>query len=85
MPLISCSSGAATVSLITLGFAPGYAARTCTVGGVTAGYSLSGNCVSEIAPMITIIADSTTAKMGRLTKKCVSFTAGLLSSARRSA
>ncbi len=27
-PLISCSSGAATVSAITFGFAPGYCART---------------------------------------------------------
>src|SRR6185295_14612066 len=31
-PTISCSSGAATVSEITFGLAPGYAARTTTEG-----------------------------------------------------
>ena len=42
-PLISCSSGAATVSAITFGFAPGYCARTTTVGGTTSGYSEIGS------------------------------------------
>ena len=43
VPLISCSSGAATVSAITLGLAPGYWARTTTVGGTTSGYSEIGS------------------------------------------
>ena len=38
-PLIASSSGVATVSAITFGLAPGYTARTCTVGGTTSGYS----------------------------------------------
>ena len=41
-PLICCSSGEATVSAMTFGFAPGYVARTTTVGGTTCGYSLIG-------------------------------------------
>ena len=42
-PLICCSSGDATVSAMTFGFAPGYVARTTTVGGTTCGYSLIGS------------------------------------------
>src|SRR3546814_1099309 len=38
-PLIDSSSGAATVSAMTLGLAPGYCARTTTVGGTTSGRS----------------------------------------------
>ena len=41
-PLIACSSGDATVSAMTCGLAPGYMARTTTVGGTTSGYSLIG-------------------------------------------
>ena len=38
MPLICCSSGAATVSAISSAVAPGYSALTDTVGGAIAGY-----------------------------------------------
>ena len=57
MPLICCSSGAATVSAIVFGLAPGYVARTTTVGGTISGYSLTGNRNSDIAPTIKMITD----------------------------
>src|SRR6516225_4753810 len=69
-PLIACSSGAATVSAITWLFAPGYVARTTTVGGTTSGYSEIGSRRSDSAPAIKMIADSTAAKIGRRTKTC---------------
>ncbi|MDT4818085.1 hypothetical protein FQZ97_511730 [compost metagenome] len=67
-PVMACSSGAATVSPITLGLAPGKLARTTTVGGTTSGYSLIGNWNSEMAPPIRISSDSTAAKIGRWMK-----------------
>src|SRR5262245_8232372 len=73
-PLIACSSGEATVSAMTCGFAPGYRARTTTVGGTTSGYSLIGRSFREIAPAMKMIADKTPAKIGRLTKKLEKFT-----------
>src|SRR5215831_17323315 len=69
-PLIACSSGAATVSAITWLFAPGYVARTTTVGGTTSGYSEIGSSRSDSAPAIKMIAESTAAKIGRRTKNC---------------
>ena len=68
-PLISCSSGAATVSAITLGFAPGYCARTCTDGGTTSGYWLIGSRHMAMAPTRKTMIDSTAAKIGRSMKK----------------
>ena len=68
-PLISCSSGAATVSAITFGFAPGYCARTTTEGGTTSGYWLIGSCHSEMAPTKKMMIDRTAAKIGRSMKK----------------
>src|SRR5882672_12340107 len=73
-PTIACSSGAATVSAITFGFAPGYAARTTTEGGTTSGYSATGNWNNAIAPAMVMKADRTAAKTGRSMKKCESFT-----------
>ena len=64
-PVMACSSGAATVSPITLGLAPGKFARTTTVGGTTSGYSLIGNWNSEMPPAIKINSESTAAKIGR--------------------
>jgi hypothetical protein len=64
-PLIACSSGDATVSAMTCGFAPGYIARTTTVGGTTSGYSLTGKSRSDSAPAMKMIADRTPAKIGR--------------------
>gem|GEM_PF-2367464 len=72
-PVIACSSGAATVSPMTLGLAPGKLARTTTVGGTTSGYSLIGNWNSEIAPAIRISSDSTAAKIGREMKNLEKF------------
>src|SRR5690348_11266210 len=72
-PLISCSSGAATVSAITFGFAPGYCARTMTEGGTTSGYWLIGNFHMAIAPMRKTMIESTAAKVGRSTKKRANF------------
>src|SRR3982750_3374440 len=63
-PVIACSSGPATVSAITFGFAPGYTARTTTVGGTTSGYSEIGNDGIDIKPAIRISADSTPANTG---------------------
>ena len=72
-PLISCSSGAATVSAITFGFAPGYCARTSTDGGTTSGYWLIGSCHMAIAPTRKMTIDSTAAKIGRSMKKRANF------------
>src|SRR4030095_12510580 len=68
-PLISCSSGAATVSAITLGFRPGYWARACTEGGTTSWYWLIGSCHTAMAPIRKMMIDSTAAKIGRSMKK----------------
>ena len=67
-PVIACSSGAATVSPMTLGLAPGKLARTTTVGGTTSGYSLIGSWNNEMPPAIRMISDNTAAKIGRLMK-----------------
>src|SRR5262249_31905035 len=67
-PLIASSSGVATVSAITLGLAPGYTARTTTVGGTTSGDSLIGNIGIAIRPAAKITIDSTAAKIGRSMK-----------------
>ncbi|MCY1439646.1 hypothetical protein D9M71_558910 [compost metagenome] len=72
-PVMACSNGAATVSPITLGLAPGKLARTTTVGGTTSGYSLIGSWNSEMAPPIRMISESTAAKIGRWMKNCEKF------------
>src|SRR5437868_3820295 len=72
-PLIDSSSGVATVSAITLGFAPGYWARTTTEGGATSGYSEIGSPRSAIRPAISISSDSTPAKIGRSMKNLERF------------
>src|SRR5258707_14574591 len=72
-PLICCSSGAATVSAMTFGLAPGYTARTTTVGGTTLGYSLTGRRSSARLPAARISTEMTTAKIGRSMKNRASF------------
>ncbi|MNC66617.1 hypothetical protein D3C81_582880 [compost metagenome] len=72
-PVIACSRGAATVSPITFGLAPGKLARTTTVGGTTSGYSLIGSWNSEMLPAIRISSDSTAAKIGRVIKNLEKF------------
>src|ERR1043166_7636743 len=49
-PLIASSSGVPTVCASTVGFAPGYTARTVIVGGVTSGYSLIGSAPIANSP-----------------------------------
>src|SRR5690606_39558492 len=72
-PLIDSSSGAATVSARTFGFAPGYWARTTTDGGTTSGYSEMGNWKTDTTPASRIKIDSTPAKMGRSIKNLETF------------
>lgn len=67
-PLMASSSGVATVSAMTLGLAPGYTARTCTLGGTTSGYSLMGSSGMAIRPAAKMMIDSTAAKIGRSMK-----------------
>src|SRR5205814_10047289 len=73
-PLIDSSSGVATVSAMTFGFAPGYVARTTIEGGTTSGYSDTGSCVIAMAPARKTMIDSTPAKIGRSMKKREMFT-----------
>src|SRR5690606_9808349 len=68
-PLMDSSSGVATVSAITLGLAPGYCARTTTLGGATSGYSEMGRPRNAMSPPRKMSTDSTPAKMGRSMKK----------------
>src|SRR5919197_5199094 len=77
-PLTSCSMGAATVSAITLGLAPGYWAETTIVGGTTSGYCAIGRRSIAIAPTKAMISESTTAKRGRSMKKSAKCMARLL-------
>jgi hypothetical protein len=42
-PLISCSSGVATVAATVLASAPGYWARTTILGGAISGYWATGS------------------------------------------
>ncbi len=72
-PVMDASSGAATVSAISRGFAPGYVARTCTLGGTTSGYSLTGKSGIAINPTTKMMMDSTAAKIGLSTKKRAKF------------
>src|ERR1700741_2616138 len=76
-PLICSSSGAATVSAITFGLAPGYVARTTIDGGTTSGYSDTGSRVIAIAPARKMTIDSTAAKIGRSMKKREMFMSSL--------
>ena len=55
----------ATVSLTTAAEAPVYVVLTEIVGGEICGYCAIGSCVAEIAPTITMISETTIAKIGR--------------------
>jgi hypothetical protein len=68
-PLICSSNGAATVSAITLGVAPGYCAWTTTDGGTTGGYSETGSFRRPTMPASRNKAERTPAKIGRSMKK----------------
>src|SRR5882762_10150063 len=72
-PLICSSIGVATVSAMTLGFAPGYCARTTTDGGTTSGYSEIGIARSASRPATKMSTDSTPAKIGRSMKNLDGF------------
>lgn len=60
--------GVATVSAMTRGLAPGYCARTTTVGGTTSGYSEIGRALIESSPARKMSTESTAAKIGRSMK-----------------
>src|SRR6516164_5666092 len=70
-PLISCSSGVATVWATVSADAPGYDAVTFTVGGTISGYCATGRIVSAPRPNKVTKMLSTVAKRGRSMKKCV--------------
>src|SRR5712691_5751838 len=74
-PLTSCSMGVATVSASTFGFAPGYTARTTTVGGAISGYCAMGSWNTAIPPTSTMTMERTAAKIGRRMKKWEKFMA----------
>src|ERR1700721_2079127 len=73
-PLIASSRGAATVSAMTLGFAPGNCARTMTEVGMISGYSAKGSLKIEIRPASRMLTDRTPAKIGRSMKNFEIFT-----------
>src|SRR6185295_8332270 len=77
-PLICTSIGVATVSAITFGLAPGYCARTTTVGGATSGYSEIGSAGIDSNPPRKISIDSTPAKIGRSMKNLEKFMGDLI-------
>ncbi|CAM5213698.1 hypothetical protein BTHI11S_00657 [Bosea thiooxidans] len=79
-PLICSSIGVATVSAITRGLAPGYCARTTTVGGTTSGYSEIGRALIESSPATKIRTERTAAKIGRSMKNLERFMGRPLSS-----
>src|SRR5437016_13895968 len=66
---MASSSGVATVCASTVGFAPGYIARTVIVGGVTSGYSLTARLRTARRPPARITSEMTIAKIGRSIKK----------------
>ena len=68
-PLISCSSGAATVSAMVSAEAPGNTAVTATDGGAISGYCASGRNCSEKMPISVITTEITPAKIGLSIKK----------------
>src|SRR5215212_5837685 len=68
-PLISSSSGVATVWAMTSAEAPGYVAVTLTVGGAISGYSETGRPNWAMPPTIRMMIDRTEAKIGRSMKK----------------
>src|SRR5258708_11810326 len=74
-PLICSSIGVATVSAMTFGLAPGYCARTRTVGGATSGYSEIGSAGTDSSPARKISMDRTPAKIGRSIKNLEKFMA----------
>src|SRR6266571_3395942 len=67
-PLICSSMGAATVSAIVSGLAPGNCALTTTDGGTTSGYSEMGRLCMAIKPPKKMSVDKTPANTGRSMK-----------------
>src|SRR6516164_1419195 len=79
-PLISCSSGVATVWATVSADAPGYDAVTFTVGGTISGYWATGRIANAPKPNAITKMLRTVAKRGRSMKKWVrrmSWTQGL--------
>src|ERR1700749_2721311 len=63
-PLISCSSGVATVRDTVSAEAPGYCVVICTVVGTSAGYCEIGRMASAPSPISVRKTLSTVAKIG---------------------
>jgi hypothetical protein len=63
-PLISCSSGVATVRDTVSAEAPGYCVVICTVGGTISGYCEMGRMASAPSPISVRKTLSTVAKIG---------------------
>src|ERR1700749_3257616 len=63
-PLISCSSGVATVRDTVSAEAPGYCVVICTVGGTISGYCEIGRMTSAPSPISVRKTLSTVAKIG---------------------
>jgi len=62
--------GDTTVAATTSALAPGYCPETLIVGGAISGYCAMGRRENETAPRMTMIIDTTAAKIGLSMKKC---------------
>src|SRR3990167_8951969 len=79
-PLISCSSGVATVLLTVSADAPAYWALTVIEGGAISGYCATGRVKKATVPTSVIRIEMTEAKIGRSMKKCEIFIVSAYSS-----
>src|SRR5665213_603964 len=69
-PLICCSIGVTTVEATTSALAPGYWPVIVMVGGEISGYCAIGRRRNATAPRMTMMIETTDAKIGRSMKKC---------------
>src|SRR3970040_329046 len=82
-PLISCSSGVATVLPTVSAEAPAYWALTVMEGGAISGYCATGSVKKATPPISVIRIDITAAKIGRSMKKWEIFIAAAFLLVRR--
>src|SRR5689334_2998543 len=64
-PLMACSSGMITDSVSVLALAPGYEARTITIGGAIVGNCEVGSVLMASTPMKIMTSENTMASTGR--------------------
>src|SRR3954451_8890436 len=62
--------GDTTVAATTSALAPGYWPETVIVGGAISGYCATGRREKETPPRMTMMIDTTAAKIGLSMKKC---------------